>query len=720
VCKECHQDQFNAWRDSHHAWALRAPSAENVLANFDNTVFEHKGVNSRFFRRDQRYFVETAGPDGKATEYEIKYTVGVSPLQQYLIQLDKGRLQVFDVVWDVERKRWYHLYPDQDIKANDGLHWTGPYKNWQARCAECHQTNFVKGYDPQTKAYDSKWAGPSVGCESCHGPGAAHVAWAKEPGNFLKTTFDHVDDKGMVVGRHGANAANETQMCATCHSRREPLGANSPPFGEPFADHYSLALLRDGLYYADGQIDGEVYVYGSFLQSKMNARGVRCGDCHDPHSTKLVAAGNVVCTQCHSSAGNPKYPSLNKSNYDDEAHHHHKAGSPGAQCVSCHMPAKNYMVIDARRDHSFRVPRPDLSVTLGTPNACATCHDDKPAQWAANNVQQWYPNGRSGSPHFAAAFSRARSGDYSAESINGLISVALDTKQSAIVRATALDLLRPAANQIVVTKIIPLLEDSSDLIRAATVRLFRDTPGQVRYQWVGPLVADQRKSVRIAAARELLNIPSGSFPPEDRARILAAIREYQRSLLAKADFPETQMSIAGVALVLRNTKAAEGALKTALSMDPQLGDAWHMLARVQLAERRLDDARQTLEQGIKHLPDAGPLHHALGNALARQGQDRKALTPLVKAAALMPRDVGAHIDLAAILTRLKQHRRASEIIDVAERLAPENPDVLALRATNLLNRNRVAEARDAVKDLVRRYPKYRLTPQLRALAQLGQ
>ena len=157
----------------------------------------------------------------------------------------------------------------------------------------------------------------------------------------------------------------------------------------PFLDAYLPALLEPGLYHSDGQIDGEVYEYGSFLQSRMHAASVTCSDCHDPHSLKLRAEGNALCAQCHL-----------PERFDLSAHHNHEPGSAGAQCVNCHMPTKTYMVVDARRDHSIRVPRPDLSISLGTPNACTPCHADRPAQWAAEAVAGWYPGGRQTTPHY--------------------------------------------------------------------------------------------------------------------------------------------------------------------------------------------------------------------------------------------------------------------------------------------------------------------------------
>lgn len=110
--------------------------------------------------------------------------------------------------------------------------------------------------------------------------------------------------------------------------------------------------------------------------------------------------GNNLRLRCHRAAV-----------YDTPAHHFHKRqnekGDPirakdgtilfevgsGAQCVQCHMPGRIYMGVDYRPDHSFRIPRPDLSVQLGLPNACNRCHRDKTNQWADKTMTQWYGPG---------------------------------------------------------------------------------------------------------------------------------------------------------------------------------------------------------------------------------------------------------------------------------------------------------------------------------------
>jgi predicted CXXCH cytochrome family protein len=407
------------------------------------------------------------------------------------------------------------------------------------------------------------------------------------------------------------NPETEIKQCAGCHSRREAFGDASPIPGTPFHDSYRLALLRDGLYHADGQIRDEVYVYGSFLQSKMYARGVRCTNCHNPHSGALKANGNAVCTQCHNPSGNPDFPTQKQTDYDSQKHHFHKPGSDGALCKSCHMIERTYMGIDGRRDHSFRVPRPDLSVALGTPNACTDCHKDKSAAWAAGEVAKRFPKSPNRAKHYAETFVAARQGKGGTKTANDLLDIALAGTNAGIVRATALNLLRRYATAEIADRAGRLLRDPDPLVRVAAVALQRAAPPDLRIQRVIPLLGDRRRAVRIAAARTILNLIANRRWPKLGRAGQDAVKEYQRSLGAKADFPEMQMAIAGTALVFRNLPVAERAFQEATAMDPQLVRAWIMIARLRAARGDVQGARKALLEGVAANPNDENLTRAL-------------------------------------------------------------------------------------------------------------
>ncbi len=710
TCAACHVDQAAAWRDSHHGWALRTAEDANILGDFNDVAFEGGDVRARFFRRGGRAYVETQGPDGAPRDFEIKYTVGVAPLQQYLVELDGGRLQVLDIAWDTTAKRWFHLYPEASVKPGDGLHWSGPYKSWQARCAVCHQTGFQKGYDAQSRTYRSRWAELTVGCEACHGPGGDHVAWASDRGGAY-------DSSGrlpvsLLPGIDGASS--EIEVCAACHSRRSAFEGDSPPPGAAFSDHYGLALLRDGLYHADGQIDDEVYVLGSFLQSKMRARGVRCGNCHDPHSTRTLTEGNGICTQCHNAQGRDDFPTLPKANYDTPVHHEHPAESDGGRCVSCHMPAKNYMIVDPRRDHSFRVPRPDLSEKIGVPNACTSCHAGRSAAWAAGIVEDWYPAGRWRRPHYGEVLHAGRTRS-DAETTRALIALADDRTRPAIVRASAIQLLGSRLDAETGRALATHLEDGEPLIRAAAVAALGAAPPSVRGRLLAPKMTDPSRSVRLAAARATVDIPVTELSPGDRRVVEEARADVQAMMLALADFPETQMQIGGLAMALRNPRAADAAFQEATRLDPQLLDAWIARARLALALSDPQAAAAILGQALEAIPGSAPLRQSRGNVLVQLGAVEAALQDLQEAAALAPDDPYILVDIATVQTLRGENQRALEVLTRARRMGADGPEVLDLLATALGRLDRIEEARSLARELAQRFPHYQRRPEVEEL-----
>jgi predicted CXXCH cytochrome family protein len=566
-----------------------------VVADFDDTSFTHDGMTARFRREGAHYHVEVTEKDGSKRDYRVHSVAGIAPLQQYLLETEPGRLQSFDVVWDTEQDRWFHLYPDSDLPPGDGLHWTGPYKNWNARCAECHATGYEKNYDSGSRRYASTQAEIGVGCEACHGPGSAHLEWAA--GEEIAAALEPYGFT-MDFARAGVEAA--IQQCAGCHSRREAHGDGNPLPGMPYHDAYTLATLRPGLYHADGQILDEVYVYGSFLQSKMYARGVSCMDCHDAHSAQLVADGNAVCLQCHSPAGNPRFPTLARGDYDSPEHHFHEPGSEGAECRSCHMIERVYMGVDGRRDHSFRVPRPDLATATGSPDACTDCHTARAPEWAAAAIDRWYPDSTRREPHYGEVFARGRANPPAAR--QDLVGIALDAGQPGIVRATAAWLAAQSADTAVATQLAPLLDDPDAVVRASALLVQRSAPPHERVPRVVGLLSDPYRSVRIEAAKQMVNAPIARMPASVENAIEAAMSEWQAAMANRIDFPETHLVLGGMALNMRNIPAAEGAFREATRLDPQRTEAWVMLARIAAATRGPDAGRSILAEALAASP----------------------------------------------------------------------------------------------------------------------
>jgi predicted CXXCH cytochrome family protein len=592
-CSDCHQREAEAWASSHHALAWTEVGDGHLVADFDGTRFVQNGMTVEFTKQADGFTARVTEKDGATTAYDVHSVVGITPLQQYLFETEPGRLQSFDVVWDTQQKRWYHLYPDQDLPPEDGLHWTGPYKNWNARCAECHATGFEKNYDAQSRTYSSRQAEIGVGCEACHGPGSAHIDWTKGQG-----VAGGLSDRGFSMSWGKGQTEAEIQQCAGCHSRREAHGNGNPLPGTPYHDAYNLAVLRPGSYHPDGQILDEVYVYGSFLQSKMYARGVGCMNCHEPHSAQLKAEGNGICTQCHSTAANPEFPTLAKQEYDTPSHHHHVMDSAGAQCKSCHMIERTYMGVDGRRDHSFRVPRPDLG--LGA-DACTDCHQNKDQVWAASRIKGWFPDAANRGAHFGTVFKAAADGQL--KTPEGLIAVAMDPSQPAIVRATAAYLLQPFGSPEVAAHTAPLLQEDDPLIRANAAALQRQASPTDRAQRLEPLLSDPFRNVRIAAAKEYLSIPPQALTPQQQDLAGQGMAEWQAAISNRLDAPETHLVLGGMALTLRNAPAAERAFREVVALDPQRAEAWPMVVQLAQINSGPEAARIALREALIWLPD---------------------------------------------------------------------------------------------------------------------
>lgn len=707
VCAECHAKEHEAWKSSDHDLAMQVADATTVLGDFANAKFAYAGTTSTFSRRDGRFFVSTDGPDGRLADFEIKYAFGVRPLQQYLVQLPGGRMQALSIAWDSRPKaqggqRWFHLYPGQNIKAGDWLHWTGGGQNWNFMCAECHSTNLRKNFDAAAERYDTTWSELNVSCEACHGPGGNHVGWARKQGDWKALE----SSKGLAVAldeRRGVHwtpvaetgnarrsvprASNrEIETCARCHGRSSRI-ADDFVHGKPPLDTHRLSLLEPGLYWPDGQMRGEVYNWGSFVQSRMHAQGVTCSDCHDPHSLKLKAPGNAVCAQCHAPA-----------RFDTYQHTRHSIGTPGAACASCHMPTTTYMVVDPRHDHSMRIPRPDLSAELGTPNACNACHTRHTPEWAADAIRGWTGKAPTGFQQFAKALHAGTTGAPGAR--GALLTLIDDRQQPALVRASAIDRLRPWMTPTMLPAVSRALNDPDASVRLAAVENLAAADQATRVRYLTRMLGDPVRAVRIEAARALAGPPESGIVPDDRARFDAALAEYVAVQRYNADRPEGRMNLGQLYATRGDDQAALAEYLKALELDPAFVPAYANLADLHRARGADGEAEALLRAGIAQVPGAAALHHALALVLVRQKRTSEALKELAEATRLAPDDARFAYVRAVALHDAGQPREALKLLEGALAKHPHDRELLAALAFYSTQAGALDAARGYARTLV--------------------
>ena len=746
TCIECHQQQGRLHEGSHHDLAMDQATPQSVLGNFNDQTLTHHGITHRMFRRDDKYFIETEGPDGKLGQFEIKYVFGVTPLQQYMVEFDRladmpeseiARLQVLRVSWNTREKKWFHLDPpdvQEKLDPSDDLHWTGIAQRWNTMCADCHSTNLQKNFDEKSGTYHTTFSEIDVSCETCHGPGSLHVSLARQISPFWDRK------KGYALPRlKGPTAAAEIESCAPCHSRRSTIHGGYAG-GNRYHDFFANETLSEATYHADGQILDEVYEYGSFTQSKMFHKDVRCSDCHDPHSLKLKHAGNQVCTSCH------QHP---PAKYDTPAHHNHRPGTAAAQCVACHMPATTYMDVDPRRDHSFRVPRPDLSVELGTPNACTGCHlrdtklpeEQRPTSptanrpveyadwlreardgneavqaelarldaWSEEALQKWFPRGLKRGAHFAPALVAARRQSSNAQQI--LIELLADREQPAIARATAaMELgayVHPglSADEEPVATLVKSASDRDVQVRAAAIASLAAANPAVIAAALPPLLKDPVRLVRTRAALTLSELPADSLRRDQPLSLKQATEE----LLAGASFDNDRSGghlLRGTVLENQGLLAeAQEEYEIALRLEPRNAAPMGSLARMfdRLAQREQERAQQMVFARDR----ASAERHAAQAAMyAARFEELKANEwSCLERDARLVRD-NAGLLLQAGLSRYQQgwKKEAEYSLTAAHWLAPRNPTTGYYLAILYKDTGRIAEAQALAERLVKLRP----------------
>ncbi|WP_415756467.1 tetratricopeptide repeat protein [Pseudomonas sp. LT1P18] len=662
-CQGCHSEQVKDWQGSHHQLAMQEANAETMLGDFKNVTFKAENETTRFSRKGNEFWVNTPGIDGRNADFKVAYTFGIAPLQQYLIEVGEGRLQALGVAWDTEKHRWFHLYPGQGVNFKDPLHWSKPSQNANFMCVECHTTDYKRNFDTAKNTFDSHWNSLGVGCQACHGPASNHLEWTAKKGDLVHA--------GFAVDLKDKNATVEIETCARCHSRRAPLGDGFTA-GKRLMDDYLPSPLTRELYALDGKIKDEVFEHGSFAQSKMFDKGVRCSNCHNPHSTELKAPGNGVCLQCHNTAGKTSVDSvdgkgLQAKNYDSIEHTRHTMGQPGSQCVDCHMPGKFYMGNDFRHDHSFSIPNPERAKKLGTPDACLTCHQGKAGDKVTEQFKLWN-TATAQAPRYDESLWLIRNGQPGAA--HALYEQLQRSNLPAIQRATLLAELPLYPSEQALKLATQDLNNPAPQVRESAVRAISAfLPPPERASLLTPLLSDPVKAVRIVAARDLLSVARNGLGSA-QAPWNAAIAEYEEVQKSLAERAEANLNLAMLYQASGRSGEVEALLRTALKRDPGFYPALVTLVQWLEANGRSQEAQALLEQSLKEHPDTALLQHTQGLSLVRAGKSAQAMPALRKAAQLEPQN-GQYGYVLAVA--LHDSGKVDEACEELERLLKVQP-----------------------------------------------
>ncbi|PTP97572.1 tetratricopeptide repeat protein [Vibrio splendidus] len=650
ACVDCHSEEVEAWQGSHHDMAMKHATDESVLGDFNDQTVTHGGKPNRFFRKGEEFWVNIEGPDGQFKDYKISYTFAFEPLQQYMVEFEDGRVQLIPFAWDSRTEgeggqRWFNLYPD--TTNTDEFYWTNSGQNWNFMCADCHSTNLEKNYDSASNTYNTTWSEINVGCEACHGPASEHVKQAQlakaqltkdqsakaSGGKDVQISAHYGFDRDLSksvkewIYQEGNSTlqpkdiihTNQVQTCAQCHSRRTQLNETGDHVNGSFFDKYRLSLITPELYHNDGQIYDEDYVYGSFLQSVMAEKGVTCTNCHDPHTAELKIAEEAVCSQCHIA-----------SEYTPEKHTFHEANTEASQCTTCHMPETTYMEVDPRRDHSWHIPRPDISQHIKTPNVCTSCHEDQTDQWADKQIGEWFPDSKyRNQQHFAVAFYADSIGHRGAE--DALAYSAQDSSLSNIIRASSLERLGGNTGKNTLISLARAVKHDDEMIRLGVVQGSSGFPFTDRWQILEPLLKDPVLSIRSETAGALVRY-WGEMNPLQKDQIKPALEEYIEIQQFNADRGFGRTNLGNVYRDLGQHDKAIEFYQGAIEIEPYFENSYANLADLYRAQGNEAKALSTLKQGIEAQPKSSVLPYSTGLSLLRV-KDYEQATDYLKQAA---------------------------------------------------------------------------------------
>lgn len=618
-CRACHPAFYKKWAASHHGRAMQpftAAFAKEALTPQAQPL-SIGGAAYRAALDDTGGAVEERGPRG-VRRLPMVQAMGGKNTYYFLTPLERGRLQVLPLAYDVASRRWYDMAAS-GVRAHSGappeqpLPWTDPAFTFNTSCYSCHVSQLRSNYDLATDTYRSSWREPGIDCETCHGDGAAHVA-------LMKTGAAGRDLRILSTAALSVPQRNET--CAPCHAKMSPLSA-AYRAGQRFFDHYDLVTLDHADYYPDGRDLGENYTYTSWLMSPC-VRGGRldCLQCHASTGSYKFAAGNPdgACASCHAAQAS-----------NQRAHSRHRPGTPGGNCVDCHMPKTRFANMN-RSDHSMLAPTPAATLKYKSPNACNLCHQDKPAAWADARVRQWFARDYQRPVlERAALLDAARRGDWSA--LPAMLAYVRSPAGDRVTQASLIRLLRGADDPRKTPVLVAALRHADPLVRAAAAATLGGAATPEVRDALAQATGDDFRLVRIRAAASLAGVLTASLPGALQEQVAKATAELLASYDARPDDFASHTNRGNFHLDRGELAPAIQSYETALRLRP---DSVGTLVNASMAYGRAGrpaDAERVLAQALRFSPNNAAANFNRGLLLAEMGRKSEAEAALRKALA---------------------------------------------------------------------------------------
>lgn len=698
-CRECHEPFYQKWATSFHGLAMRPFSTDwaGALISPPASDIQIGGFQYRAEFADGGAFVREKGPDGEK-RFPVEYALGGKNVYYFLAPLERGRLQVLPVAYDVREKSWYDTTASMvrhaaDLK-DERLDWKDRLLTFNTACYNCHVSRLATRYDLETDSYETAWAEPGINCETCHGPSREHVRV------FREAKKGRVPDDPKIIRMKAFTPDQVNSACGSCHAKMTPLAPDFLP-GDRFNDFFKLSAFENPDFYPDGRDLGENYTYTSWLTSP------------------CLRSGRLDCLHCHTSSG--RYRFNDKSPNDAclpchaervteaAAHSRHPADDKSSRCVSCHMPKTEFARI-SRSDHSMRPPTPAVTVAFGSPNACNGCHTDQDAAWSDRYVREWR------SRDFQAPVLRrtglidaARRADWTR--LDEMLAALNDENRDEVFAVSLIRLLGPCDDEKKWKAMTALLADPSPLVRAAAAE---SLGGRLTPQTAEALLAaaaDEYRLVRIGAAAALAAYPRDGIKPQAQPILDRATAEYEESLKVRPDDYRSFFNLGNYYMDRGDLPNAVASFEKAIKLEP---DSVRVRVNASIAYAKAgknDQAEESLRRALGIDPLDPVANLDLGLLLGGQGRKQEAERALRIAVDSDPDSAAAAYNLGVLLAsdRLEE---ALRLCRRACQIAPDDPQYAYTLAYYL---NQAGDRDEAVAVLEGIINKGKSTPECKSL-----